>query len=261
MDKNIRKRKQVVAIIYFSCLILLFGLTAGFMLWVEGPEAIKAAYVDFCRSARDRWLLFKIIFFFTLPFALFYLIFLFGEKNFLRVFESMPFSEQNQLNRGFAYQMNRSVNNRVSGFIFTENYVCFSDKYILYMENLLRLEDIVWIYMRDTPWQFEDMKKGISMPLTHFYSTVIRTADGKSHSAFTADSKGLIQRCPHAVLGYGREQKRAYKEELQRRAMLWEETARAQKQTRRNQILLAAGLLAAAVFLGPYLYKFMKIIW
>lgn len=258
MDKHIRKRRQIVAILYFSCLFLMFGLTAGILFLVDGLPALEAILRDFSRSASDRQLFFEIIFCFTLPFALFYLIFLYAEKNFRRIFETMPISEQRQLERAFAYQTNRSANGEISGFIFTEKYVCFRDKYVFYMENLLRLEDIVWIYMRDTPWQFEDMQRGVSTPMTHFYSTMIRTADGKWHSAFTADSKGLIQRCPHAVVGYGKEQRQAHKEEMQKRAMLWDEIARAQARTKRNKILLAAVLLVLAVLFGPYLYRIVQ---
>lgn len=81
---------------------------------------------------------------------------------------------------------------------------CFS------MHNLILYDDVIWIY--PAHGVFSANIRGVDMPGIRMSTIIFYTRDGKRHSILMGDWKKFSSMLPHAILGYGREQKRVYRE-------------------------------------------------
>ena len=136
-----------------------------------------------------------------------------GERRFRRVCRTLPEAAKQKL-------FEAKFRERHPGgmkIYEAEGYILFYDGYLFGMPQIVRTEDIVWGYLGRSDVSFPDMEKNIVSPGVQFFSLCFYTKDGRRHRIFANVSyKDIVSwftaRCPWAILGYGREQKRQAEE-------------------------------------------------
>ncbi len=177
-----------------------------------------------------------------------------GERRFRRVCRTLPEAAKQKL-------FEAKFRERHPGgmkIYEAEGYILFYDGYLFGMPQIVRTEDIVWGYLGRSDVSFPDMEKNIVSPGVQFFSLCFYTKDGRRHRIFANVSyKDIVSwftaRCPWAILGYGREQKRQAEEifrtEAERAAFLSGEVRDSYPARRRRTAAMAVGGTLMAVVL------------
>lgn len=101
---------------------------------------------------------------------------------------------------------------RMGDVLYAQSCFWFRDCSRLFFHNLVLYEDVAWIY--PAHGAFSSNVEGIDMPVIHLSKIVFYTRYGKKHSILMADWNTFSSCFPHAIKGYGRQQKKAYREFL-----------------------------------------------
>lgn len=154
-----------------------------------------------------------------IPVMLLYAVLHIGERRFLRIYRNMPESAKQKLCK----MKSRNLFLRGLGFYEAEGYILFGDRCVFGTPQIARIDDIVWGYLGRSDIQYSNVEMNVTSPGLQFFSLCFYTKDGRRHRIFASMSyKEVVSwfttRCPRAILGYGKEQKRQAKEIFRREA-------------------------------------------
>ncbi len=249
------KRKYIMPIcliLYLALVLVSIVLTLGVAAYA-GEEPLEVAKEIF-RLSNMIYLLPGMAVL-GIPALLIHILLGVGERRFLRVYRTLPETAKQKL---FEAKFREQY---PGGMRIYEAEGCFLfyDRCLLGMPQIVRTEDIVWGYLGRSDIQFSDMEKNIVYSGVRFFSLCFYTKDGRPHRIFANVSyKDIVSwftaRCPRAILGYGREQKRRAEEifraEAERTAFLFgEERDSYPARRRRTVVMVAGGSLMAVVLL------------
>lgn len=204
---------------------------------------------------RDSYMLFMILFFYSVPFLCFYLGMRNSHRECLEKYEAMSSDERRQLD----IQFQRPIS--VGEVIYTQKHFLHRDKYRLFFCYIHSYEEILWVYQAQSLYQLSQMNFLPSSALgssdLRFYTIVLLTKDSRSHAVLMGNWNSMVSRLPQStILGYGKEQKQQVRE---RRWQLEEYDSGLKGKVWRRRIkfigILALVILpvAAVVGMGYYL--------
>lgn len=239
------KKKYIVGyslLLFLGILVLAMGITLYISVSVGGEDPVKVLK-EMLVPRNIVYLLpgFAIL---EIPVLLICGVLRIGERRFLRVYQGIPEEAKQKLFRLRA----RSLFLRGLGFYEADGYILFNDRCVFGTPQIVRTEDIVWGYLGRSDFQFSDMERNVVSPGVQFFSLCFYTKDGRRHRIFANVSYSEVAawftaRCPEAILGYGKEQKRQAEEifraEAERTAFLSGEE-RDSWLVRKKRTLLAA---------------------
>lgn len=214
-----RKKKYIIpgALLLFLALLLLSVVLTLGIVGSVGEDVTQAASEMF-QLENVIYLLpgFAIL---EIPALLIYAVIDIGERRFLRVYQKMPAWAKQKLCRARF----RNLFLRGLGFYEAAGYILFNDRCLFGTPQIVQIEDIVWGYLGRLDVQFSDEERNFISPGLQFFSLCFYTKDGRRHRIFANVSyKEVVSwftaRCPRAILGYGKEQKRQAEEIFRREA-------------------------------------------
>ena len=222
----------------------------------------------------------------NVPVLLVYAVVCIGERRFLRVYREMPQEAKKALYmeytkgpyesgmwiheaQGYIRFNDRDWMKRASGLYEAHGYILFRDHCFLWTPQIVELSDIVWGYLGRSDFQITNMEKNFISPNLQFFSLYFYTKDGRRHRVFLnvlyeAAAKWFVERCPNAIFGYGKEQKRRAEEifikEAERTNFLTGEKKNSYLvRKRRTVAAAAAGSILAVLFLTAGFYGWQYI--
>lgn len=196
-----------------------------------------------------------------IPALLLYAVIHIGERRFLRIYQSMPEPAKQKLGR----MKSRNLFLRGLGFYEAEGYILFHDRCVFGTPQIARIDDIVWGYLGRSDIQYSNVEININMPPSlQFFSLCFYTKDGRRHRIFASMSyKEVVwwftTRCPRAILGYGKEQKKQAEEIFRREAeqkafLMGDEKDSYLIRKRRRILVMTAGCVLAGILLVSGIY-------
>lgn len=130
------------------------------------------------------------------------------ERQTLRQYRRLKYYEQQALDE----RIRREPELRAGDVLYEPSCLWFRDWHNLLFQNLVLYEDVVWIYPANAASDLSvSSAPGIS-GVMFWHAVIFYTRDGRKHSIFMGDYGQFAAHFPHTLAGYGREQKRAYKE-------------------------------------------------
>ncbi len=250
-----RKKKYIIPfalLIFLGILLLSVGIMLGIVVYVG--EDLTEVLQDMFQMQSLVYLLpgLAVV---MLPTLLLYAVVSIGERRFLRIYREMP-----QEVRWELYQ--KKVQDQHPGGLLiyeAEGYILFSDRCFFGTPQIVKLGDIVWGYIGHSDFQYTDTDKNFISPSLRFFSLYFHTKDGRRHRVYVHVSyqeavQWFIKRCPRAILGYGKEQKRqaeeVFRREAEQKAFLTGEDKDSYLRRKKGMLILTAGgCLAAVLFL------------
>lgn len=203
------KRKYIMPIcliLYLALVLVSIVLTLGVAVYAgEEPSEIAKEIFQFSNMIY----LLPGMAALGIPALLIHILLGVGERRFLRVYRTLPETAKQKL---FEAKFREHY---PGGMRIYEAEGCFLfyDGCLLGMPQIVRTEDIVWGYLGRSDVPFPDRERNIVYSGVPFFSLCFYTKDGRRHRIFTnVSNKDIVSwftaRCPRAIFGYGREQKR-----------------------------------------------------
>ena len=241
----IRKWEIAFWSVFLGIIFLSFGLTFGIVFLVgdlqEDLEMI---------SSHDFVMLSIMLYFYCIPFAIFYWHYSGIKAKCRVVFQRMSREERDRL---YKKMMLRRQNMPISRIIQAGNYFC----YYGFLPHLNCFDDIVWMYYSNLTFNPSNYERGFIAPDVNIRTLIIRTTDGTKYRIPSVLYAELSDKCKYALRGYGREQKRAVKERVLELEMRDPEFYHMQRRSRVRNLI--GGILLVLILIGAgFLYLFMK---
>ncbi len=197
------KKKKIFWGVTIAIVLVLVGMLTWFG-WMA-DYSLERYLRDIYRYPKD-----------TLLVAAMYIIPLTGCYIFIRRMESQVKKTYDSLKHFEREEVDKLIaqSPEISGgeILYAQNAFWFRDASRLLFHNLVRYEDVLWIY--PSKGAFQPNVEGVDMPTIQFMKIVFHTRDGKKHSILMADWNVFSSYFPYAIKGYGKQQKKAYREFL-----------------------------------------------
>ncbi|MCH5268179.1 MAG: hypothetical protein J1E62_07525 [Lachnospiraceae bacterium] len=213
LPEKLRRNRRTFWMLYLGTLIGIPALTFFICFSIMGWEGMVR---DIGKPRpQDIYMLFQILFIYSIPFFCFYLGMRNSHKACLEKYDSMLSEERRQLDR----QFQRPI--QMGEVIYTQRHFLHRDKYRLFFYYIHSYEEIIWAYQAQSLYQMNQME-ALPVPVfapsdLRFHTIVLVTKDGKKYAVFMGNWNQMV---PHmsrnTILGYGKEQKRQAKERRHR---------------------------------------------
>lgn len=249
------KKKNIILyplLVYFGLAAFLAGQTF-FLAVFEGGEEPVEVLRDLFQVVNVVYLLFGLVVL-TIPVLFVCILVTIGEERFLHTYWKMPEQTRKKLSK----LRTRKLFLRGLGIYEADGYLLFRDRCLFGTPQIVKMEDIVWGYLGRSDFQYSNMGESVSAPVLLSFSLYFYTKDGRRHRIFAKkSSKEIVSwftgRCPQAILGYGREQKRRAREifraEAERATFLFGEKKDPYSVRNKLTLMIMAGGIFLAVIL------------
>lgn len=191
--------------LYFGVLLAVILVVAGMLGWIFQLENYTFAMVlrDIKNFPGECALLAAV---YIVPFLFFYYMIRKMEKQIKKSYQQLNYHEQQELELLVA----ESPELKTGDVLYAGKCFWFRDFRNFWMHSLILYDEVIWIY--PAYGAFRTNIRGVDMAEVRISKIVFYTRDGKKHSILMGDWKSFSAMLPHAILGYGREQKRVYRD-------------------------------------------------
>lgn len=196
------KKKKKVCIGVYIAVLCIFVLV---IIWACRLDEYSLS--DFLRDLRvytTESLLIAAAYLVPIPLVFWFVCWM--ERQVLRNYNRLKYFEQQEMDRLIV----ESPELKVGDVIYGKRCFWFRDFHYFCLHNLIFYEDVLWVYL--SSGVFQTTVKGVDMPALYMHKIVFYTKDGRKHSIYMGNGRYFSGCFPDAIKGYGKEQKKAYKE-------------------------------------------------